>query len=185
MGTREDLLAAAKHCLAEQGYARTTVRDIVAASGANLPAVNYHFRSKDALLDQAMIEATGEAVQEILRTLPVDAEGDPADRLAAFWTGLFESFGAKPELWAANLDVIAQVRHLPPVRASVADGLARARAELSETFGHADSEDSGKVLLGLLIGVLVLWSIDPDQAPSGSDIARGLRAVAADMGPGA
>ncbi|MGW4249734.1 helix-turn-helix domain-containing protein [Nocardia sp. NPDC004722] len=42
MGTREDLLAAAKQCLATRGYARTTVRDIVAASGANLAAINYH-----------------------------------------------------------------------------------------------------------------------------------------------
>ena len=33
MGNREDLLAAAKRCLYEKGYAHTTARDIAAASG--------------------------------------------------------------------------------------------------------------------------------------------------------
>ena len=36
MGHREDLLTAARQCLEDKGYARTTARDLVAASGTNL-----------------------------------------------------------------------------------------------------------------------------------------------------
>ena len=56
MGHKEDLLAGAKQCLREKGYANTTARDIVAASGTNLASIGYHFGSKDALMTQAIIE---------------------------------------------------------------------------------------------------------------------------------
>ncbi|WP_434096275.1 TetR/AcrR family transcriptional regulator [Streptosporangium roseum] len=90
MGVPEDLPAAAKQCLSERGYARTTVRDIVAVSGSNLAAINYHFRSKDALLTQAMIEVTGEAVAEILKAFPDDSK----EWSEAFWAELIESLAA-------------------------------------------------------------------------------------------
>ncbi|WP_249044824.1 helix-turn-helix domain-containing protein [Crossiella equi] len=64
MGHREDLLAGAKRCLFERGYARTTARDIVAASGTNLASIGYHFGSKEALMTQALIEALTESTAE-------------------------------------------------------------------------------------------------------------------------
>lgn len=58
MGHREDLLEGAKRCLLEKGYARTTARDIVAASGANLASIGYHYGSKEALLNEAFLAVT-------------------------------------------------------------------------------------------------------------------------------
>ena len=55
MGHKEDLLAGAKKCLVELGYAKTTARDSVKASHTNLASIGYHFGSKDALLTQAMM----------------------------------------------------------------------------------------------------------------------------------
>ncbi|MDA0568050.1 TetR/AcrR family transcriptional regulator [Streptomonospora sp. S1-112] len=60
MGHREDLLAAAKRCLRERGYARVTARDLVAESGTNLASIGYHFGSKDELLSAALIEMVGD-----------------------------------------------------------------------------------------------------------------------------
>ena len=42
MSHKEDLLAGAVACLREKGYAHTTARDIVAASGTNLASIGYH-----------------------------------------------------------------------------------------------------------------------------------------------
>jgi len=53
MGHREDLLAGAVRCLREKGYAHTTARDIVAASGTNLASIGYHYGSTKALLNAA------------------------------------------------------------------------------------------------------------------------------------
>lgn len=47
--TRQRLLDAAEQLFAERGFAATSVRQITDAAGANLGAVNYHFRSKEGL----------------------------------------------------------------------------------------------------------------------------------------
>src|SRR4051794_21864738 len=51
---RDALLDAARRLLREKGYARTTARDLVAASGTNLASIGYHFGSKEALLNEAI-----------------------------------------------------------------------------------------------------------------------------------
>jgi AcrR family transcriptional regulator len=47
--TRNRLLDEAERLFAERGFEATSVRDITAAAGANLAAVNYHFGGKDKL----------------------------------------------------------------------------------------------------------------------------------------
>lgn len=47
--TKDRILDAAEHLFAEQGF-DTSLRDITAAAGVNLAAINYHFQSKDALI---------------------------------------------------------------------------------------------------------------------------------------
>jgi AcrR family transcriptional regulator len=69
VGNREALLAGARQCLFEPGYARTTARDIAAAAGVSLAAIGYHFGSKEALLNAAIIEATIEWGEQLERVL--------------------------------------------------------------------------------------------------------------------
>ena len=54
---RGDILAAARELFAEKGYRDTTVREIARRAGANGAAVNYYFRSKDALYEAVFDEA--------------------------------------------------------------------------------------------------------------------------------
>lgn len=78
--TRQDLLAAAKELVARHGPKGTTVRDILAASGATGAAVNYYFQSKDNLVALATSEITGAINQERLErleALETAAEGRP------------------------------------------------------------------------------------------------------------
>lgn len=49
-GPKRRLFDAASRLFAEQGFVRVSVRDIAAAIGANIAAVNYHFGSRDDLL---------------------------------------------------------------------------------------------------------------------------------------
>src|SRR5207302_4476694 len=53
--TRDAILAAAERLYADRGFADVTLRDIVAAAGVNLAAVNYHFGSKDELIAELFI----------------------------------------------------------------------------------------------------------------------------------
>lgn len=53
--TKQKILGAAEHHFARDGYHATSLRSITATAGVNLAAVNYHFGSKEALLE-AVIE---------------------------------------------------------------------------------------------------------------------------------
>ena len=53
--TRTLILDAAERLYAERGFGDVTLRDIVAAAGVNLAAVNYHFGSKDELIAELFV----------------------------------------------------------------------------------------------------------------------------------
>lgn len=197
MGHREALLEGAKQCLIEKGYARTTARDIVAASGANLASIGYHYGSKEALLNAALFEANAawaEALDKALAQAP-DSPAAPHERFESFWTAVIGLFAEHRRLWAVNIEAVTRMENSPEIRRALAEGLAEARTGLGETL-FAPSEDRpgdgpaaetdardvhavGNLCHALLIGVMTQWLIDPENAPSGPDLSRALRVLAA------
>ena len=133
MGHREDLLAGAKRCLYERGFARTTARDVVAASGTNLASIGYHFGSMEALLNAAMIEAIEDWSAALEQAL--SAEGVPSSgpaRFEAIWARIIASFSAHRQLWAATVEALTKL---------MGKGEAQARRELMELHGDAVEVD--------------------------------------------
>ncbi len=191
MGHREQLLTGAKRCLLERGYARTTARDIVAASGTNLASIGYHFGSKDALLNAAMLDAIAEWGEELGRVLGAESqagtEGDPADRLERLWDRMIESFGNHRALWLASFEAFVVSAHSPDLRRQLADGQDLGRSGLAaqildiaeEAVSAAVARSVGSVGLAMVSGLLAQHLVDPDRAPTGKEVADGLRALAA------
>ena len=193
MGHRERLLAGAKRCLYEIGYGRTTARDVVEASGTNLGSIGYHFGSKEALLDAAMMEAVGEWGEELEKILAAEAdeeEADPAGRFELMWTRIIESFEAHRPALVASFEAFVRAQHAPELRVQIAAAHEEARlwlAELSRRFGGTTDEESaravGSLYLALLNGLMVQWMLDPDRAPSGRDISEALRKITEGLQP--
>lgn len=52
--TRARLIEAAGEVFAEHGFAKATVRDICSKAGANVAAINYHFRDKETLYAETL-----------------------------------------------------------------------------------------------------------------------------------
>src|SRR6202012_1037387 len=111
MGNREALLTAAKQCLLEKGYNRTTARDIASAAGVSLAAIGYHFASKDALLTEALLLAFSEWDQELQQVLATTLPRNvtPAERFEATWARLIATFETHRPLWVANFEIFAQM----------------------------------------------------------------------------
>jgi AcrR family transcriptional regulator len=184
MGNREDLLEGAKRCLKEKGYARTTVRDIASAAGVSMAAIGYHYGSKEALLNEAFGALNREWAEQLGRALATSIpEGaDPIVRFQAVWTGVIDSFAESRPLWSATFEVLGQLDQ--PIREQLAGWLKHARPGLAEVFGGLDQDNKDAVVVGsfyqsLLTGVVAQYLIDPDNAPSGADLAHALRLIAA------
>jgi AcrR family transcriptional regulator len=75
---RERLLLAAGREFAERGYDAATVRDICAAAGVNVAAVNYYFGDKQRLYIESVKHAHEERVRQV--PLPEWPAGTPAAR---------------------------------------------------------------------------------------------------------
>jgi AcrR family transcriptional regulator len=194
MSNREDLLEGAKRCLYEKGFARTTARDIAsAAGGVSLAAIGYHFGSKEALLNAAMIEAIdewGEELEGILAT-DIEADSDPMERFESIWTRVIDSFDAHRPLWVASFEAFAPAQHSLELREQLADGQEEGRFGLAALFQRIDestvdersARTVGSFYLALLSGLMVQWLVDPERAPSGRDMAEALRTILASVRP--
>ncbi len=82
--TRERLLAAAGEVFSKQGFTRATVRDICAAAGANVAAVNYHFRDKQGLYEAVMEQWLRVAFEKYPPLGGVSPDAKPEEKLRAF-----------------------------------------------------------------------------------------------------
>jgi AcrR family transcriptional regulator len=72
--TRTAILAAAERLYADRGFGDVTLRDIVAAAGVNLAAVNYHFGSKDELIAELFVTRSIATNRERLNELKAAEE---------------------------------------------------------------------------------------------------------------
>ncbi|MFF1921458.1 TetR/AcrR family transcriptional regulator [Streptomyces sp. NPDC058221] len=191
MGHREDLLEGAKRCLLEKGYARTTARDIVAASGTNLASIGYHYGSKEALLNLAFLRVTeewgdvltkdGESAEEPAATPPA-----PLDQFRETWERVIGSYEQTRSVWKLQMEVVSRIDSDPELQKALAGPQREGRDGLAENMLGIDPETepekarvAGLFCQALLAGVMVQWLMDRDSAPSARDLTEGLKAVLA------
>jgi AcrR family transcriptional regulator len=186
MGNREALLEGAKKCLSEKGYARTTARDIAAASGVSLAAIGYHFGTTEALLNEAVFAGIGQWAEELGGLLAEQAgnDGTVLEQFEAVWTQVIQSFGNHRGVLAASYEIMVRAEEVPEVRRRLAAAMEGARIALAELFTDVDAQAEperarqvGSFYYAILSGLMTQWLVDPDSAPSGSDLATALGEV--------
>jgi len=188
VGNRDALLLAAKKCLLQKGYTRTTARDVASAAGVSLAAIGYHFSSKDALLTEALLLAFGDWDRELQHALQssVSADVAPAKRFEATWAKVIATFETHRSLWIANFEIFTQMVSQPVTREVIANNLQTARTGLAAMFLNQEestisdhtSRTIGTFLHVLLSGLIVQWLIDPASALSAKDLTAALRSTA-------
>ncbi|MEK8172692.1 TetR/AcrR family transcriptional regulator [Streptomyces sp. M19] len=185
MGHREDLLEGAKRCLLEKGWVGTTARDIVSASGANLASIGYHYGSKDALLAEAFFTLTEEWGDTVERRLeegaagrrpdaPYDGDAGRGDRqlrrapaVLARPVGGARADGAPPDAAAEDL------RRAAPGPGGILAMFEGVDDCAFDTFDPETVRTAGAFYHSLFIGLWIQWLIDPENAPTGRDLAEG------------
>lgn len=100
--TKTRILDAAEKLFADNGISATSLRAITSAAGANLAAVNYHFKSKDALIEAVYSRRLEPANTERLAMLDAAearaGEGAPSleEVIRAFTEPFLREFMGKP-----------------------------------------------------------------------------------------
>lgn len=182
---RELLLEAARSCLEAKGYARTTARDLVAASGTNLASIGYHFGSKEALLNEAIGNAFADwtdEVNRVVRATPADA---PLERLLDGWREMLGRTDANRPLIVAYMEAMAQVARSPELRDKMAGAYEQVRAKLAEVVRESlpatstvDAEVIASFLMAVVDGITLQRMVDPERAPTGDQLVEALTGAA-------
>ena len=114
MSTRERILDAALQCFAEQGYSRTSLRQLAAHVGIRAPSLYNHFANKREIM-QALLERSGPGrMAQIIEQLPADLP--PTALLETVLEGLF-ALWRDPEDNRSMRLVCAEALHDPELGA--------------------------------------------------------------------
>jgi len=73
-GPKRSLLDATERLVVEKGFDLVSVRDITGAIKANVAAVNYHFGSREALMDVVMSHFGGYSATGVTRSSGEDRQ---------------------------------------------------------------------------------------------------------------
>ena len=128
--TKDRILGAAEELFAQFGFAGTSLRQVTSRADVNIAAVNYHFGSKENLVNEVFRRRMDEMSQQRLAGLKLATKEHPGELepiLAAF---------VEPAL------AIAQDRH----GSAFARMVARAYAEKNDALRKFLSEHYGHVL---------------------------------------
>ncbi|MCY7354347.1 MAG: TetR family transcriptional regulator [Lysobacter sp.] len=133
--TKDRILGAAESLFAQQGFAGTSLREVTSRADVNIAAVNYHFGSKENLINEVFRRRLDELSERRLGALQVAREQHPGDLewiLAAF---------IEPAL-ALSLDRHGGTAFVRVLARAYAEKDERLRQFVSEHYGHVMREFS-------------------------------------------
>ena len=152
--TKDRILGAAEELFARHGFGGTSLRQVTALADVNIAAVNYHFGSKDNLVNEVfrrrMDVMSGQRMERLQAAL-ADHPGELEPILAAF---------VEPALaMAQDRHGGAFIRVIARAYAEQNDGL---RKFLSDQYGHVQ-RDFARALAACLPGLSkedLYWRLD-------------------------
>jgi AcrR family transcriptional regulator len=192
---RDRLLEGAMRCLQSKGYARTTARDIAEAAGATLASSGYHFGSKEALLNEALMRSFEQWTEEIVRRTLTEPDATPLERMATSWEVMLAAFNDCKPLLIAFVESMAQAQHSEELRGQLASFYDHIRQTIAETVRAtlgpdaeqmgADADVIASFLIAIGDGLTLQWLLDPERTPDGDSLVSALGAALADAPEGA
>ncbi|MFO7680111.1 MAG: TetR/AcrR family transcriptional regulator [Chloroflexota bacterium] len=168
---RDQILKAALSLFARQGFAHTSMNDIVRESGVSKGGVYWHFKSKDELV-LSIFDAFFSG-QEVILASVLNGEGSPAARLRQ----LVELAGAELEAatarFPAPLEFYTLAAHNETLRARLAQFYAGYHEKLCRLLEEGIEAGiwplttavapTAHILISAMEGVILLWNLFPEQ----------------------
>lgn len=165
------------------------MRELASASGTNLGAVNYHFGSRENLLNQAILEfflEWGERVGDA----DVDPSATPLEELAARARPMIDGIAEAQPLFVMFLEGVLQSRRAPELQEQLAAHYAEQRRQVGERIAASPRggelsarmlEVAASYMLAVADGMQLQALLEPAAIPTGEELAvfyEGLAAAA-------
>ena len=148
----EEIMEATARAIVAHGIAELTVRDIGAELDRSRSLINYHYNSKEELLE-TFVEYT---VDRYTVAIPVDPDGDPSRQLDGFVRqALFGREGAEASddhwvLVAAQYALRPEAMVNERMRTALVDGFEEIHGTLTDIVAADDPELVADVVLGVI-----------------------------------
>jgi TetR/AcrR family transcriptional regulator, regulator of cefoperazone and chloramphenicol sensitivity len=136
--TRERILMATIDFIEKEGPEKATTRSIAAAAGVNIAAINYYYRSKEALLEAALASSWEHALSHLRPMLAEDSK-PPREILAEIASFLLDGGYRFPAITRATI-FDGECKPRPSVAASVASLSAEILSRLMRSAAKPDEE---------------------------------------------
>ncbi len=185
--TKTALLGAARRLVGERGYAGASVREIAAAAGTNIGAVNYHFGSREELLNQAVLDyflEWGDRVGQV----EVDPEAEPLAQFAARARPMMDGLTQAQPVFVVFLEALLQSRRSPELHRRLVEHYAEQRRRAVEAIAASESgselpprfrEIVASYVLAVVDGFQLQALLDPTALPTGDELAAFYEGLAA------
>ncbi|MGP3689148.1 TetR/AcrR family transcriptional regulator [Streptomyces sp. IBSNAI002] len=175
--TRSRLIDAAAELFARKGFHAVSAEAVADAADRTTGALYSHFGGKEGLL-LALLEVWTERTAEELAAEIADSAdpADPATHFSAMWAGLTRPHPDRGDSWllleaelwlhAARGPLLGGLlaRRYAEVRAQLGEGLAD-WAEATGTPLTRPPEETGALVLGVLLGLAMQHRLDPRGIP--------------------
>jgi AcrR family transcriptional regulator len=136
--TKTRILDAAEKLFGENGFDGTSLRDITTEADVNLAAVNYHFQSKESLIEAVIMRTAGPVNDKRIAMLEAAGPNPTIEQLLEAFVGpvLEQDYEPMAPLMARVLsspDVMKRMlkQHMETLSRRFAEGIGKALPELS------------------------------------------------------
>ena len=178
--TRRRVLEVTRRLLSESGPGNVTLDQVAAGSGVAKTSILWHFGSKQELL----LEALDAVIRDFERAFGAryPDPSTPAERLALFLRDYAAFMKQHPYLGDVFFSFALGDPSNEGARSRVRDLYRRYRAMVASHVGAVDGDQGHELaaaIVGLVDGVFIQWSLDPDQLDPDAVFGAFLRGLSA------
>ncbi|MFY9494492.1 MAG: TetR/AcrR family transcriptional regulator [Limnochordia bacterium] len=178
---QEKILDAAYHCIAKQGYAHVTLRQIAKEAGVAVSQISYHYQNKEGLL-LAVVTRAANKYQEYLQDYlkPDMTPKEKGDTLIRLYQQLLEE---DVELFRVLYDLVGLSLWSEPFRLEVKEVFEGITEQITtevftdELMGELGYVYSSKTLASVFFGGLFGIAIQALLEQENEDIIKSLSAL--------
>jgi AcrR family transcriptional regulator len=185
---RPQIIAAALRVFARDGYHSATMPAIAAEAGLSIGGLYWYYKSKRDVTAAAFAQIFDTDLAAVAALVVSDMPA--SERLMLLARQIIVTFDTHRDLLPIGVELYGVAVHDAQARGFVQTYLARYRTILAQLiaqgvargeFHTAHAEDAANILLALVEGCALLWSVDPGGMHYPVTIERGVALLVAGM----